>query len=126
MALRESGENYLETIYMLSKKGKPVRSIDIVNELNLSKPTVSVAMKNFREDGYILTDDDGYITLTEKGLEVALSMYDRHMTIARLFLGIGVSEDTAYRDACRVEHYISEETFSCIKKHYDVSLKDNE
>ena len=117
MKIMESGENYLETILMLQKRLGEVRSIDIVHELNFSKPTVSVAMKHFRENGYIVVDGAGYITLTEKGLEIANRIYERHVVLAEVLMGLGVSEKTAYEDACRTEHDISEESFEKIKEH---------
>lgn len=117
MKIMESGENYLETILMLQKRLGEVRSIDIVHELNFSKPTVSVAMKHFRENGYIVVDGAGYITLTEKGLEIAKRVYERHVVLAEVLIGLGVSEKTAYEDACRMEHDISEESFEKIKEH---------
>ncbi len=117
MKIMESGENYLETILMLQKRLGDVRSIDIVHELNFSKPTVSVAMKHFRENGYIVVDGAGYITLTEKGLEIANRIYERHVVLAEVLMGLGVSEKTAYEDACRMEHDISEESFEKIKEH---------
>ncbi len=117
MKIMESGENYLETILMLQKRLGEVRSIDIVHELNFSKPTVSVAMKHFRENGYIVVDGAGYITLTEKGLEIANRIYERHVVLAEVLMGLGVSEKTAYEDACRMEHDISEESFEKIKEH---------
>ncbi len=117
MKIMESGENYLETILMLQRRLGEVRSIDIVHELNFSKPTVSVAMKHFRENGYIVVDGAGYITLTEKGLEIANRIYERHVVLAEVLMGLGVSEKTAYEDACRMEHDISEESFEKIKEH---------
>ena len=102
---------------MLQKRLGEVRSIDIVHELNFSKPTVSVAMKHFRENGYIVVDGAGYITLTEKGLEIANRIYERHVVLAEVLMGLGVSEKTAYEDACRMEHDISEESFEKIKEH---------
>ena len=116
MRILEAGENYLETIYMESKKRDNVRAIDICNALGYSKPTISVAMKSFREDGYIETDEHGYITLTEKGMEIALKMYERHNTIAEFLMSIGVGRDTAFKDSCKIEHDISEEAFECMKK----------
>lgn len=117
MKINQSRENYLETIYMLREKKGEVRSIDIANELEYSKPSVSVAMKNLREDGYITTTSDGYITLTERGAEVAQRMYERHTLITRWFVSLGVSEKVASEDACRIEHVLSAETFDAIKKH---------
>lgn len=118
MQIREAAENYLETIYILSKKLDKVRSIDIVNDLNYSKPTISVMMKQFRENGFINMDRGGYITLTEKGLKIAKKMYERHEVIASIFMALGVNEVTAYEDACKIEHDLSEETFQRFKEHY--------
>ena len=119
MQIRESAENYLETILILSqRKGKSeVRSIDIVNELEFSKPSVSVAMKNLRENGYITVDKDGYIRLTDKGLEIAEKMYERHTLLSQWLIKLGVDEKVAVEDACRMEHVISAESFAAIKKH---------
>lgn len=119
MQTRESAENYLETILILSqRKGKgEVRSIDIVNELEFSKPSVSVAMKNLRENGYITVDKDGYIRLTDKGLEIAEKMYERHTLLSQWLIKLGVDEKVAVEDACRMEHVISAESFAAIKKH---------
>lgn len=118
MNIYESGENYLETILMLSKKKGSVRSIDIVNELNVTKPSVSVAMKQFRENGYIIMDESGHIALTEKGRVIAASVYERHLVLESMLIALGVSEDVAKADACKIEHDLSEETFAAIKKHY--------
>ena len=117
MQIRESAENYLETILILSqRKGKDeVRSIDIVNELEFSKPSVSVAMKNLRENGYITVDKDGYIRLTDKGLEIAEKMYERHTLLSQWLIKLGVDEKVAVEDACRMEHVISAESFAAIK-----------
>ena len=119
MQIRESAENYLETILILSqRKGKgEVRSIDIVNELEFSKPSVSVAMKNLRENGYITVDKDGYIRLTDKGLEIAEKMYERHTLLSQWLIKLGIDEKVAVEDACRMEHVISAESFAAIKKH---------
>ena len=119
MQIRESAENYLETILILSqRKGKgEVRSIDIVNELEFSKPSVSVAMKNLRENGYITVDKDGYIRLTDKGLEIAEKMYERHTLLSQWLIKLGVDEKVAVEDACRMEHVISAESFAAIKKY---------
>lgn len=117
MKIHESAENYLETIYILSQKKPEVRSIDIVNELNYSKPSVSVAMKNLRENGYIIMSKEGFITLTEAGMEIALTMYERHTLISQWLEHLGVSPEIAREDACRMEHVISPETFAAIKKH---------
>jgi len=117
LKMRESAENYLETIFMLGKSGKTVRSIDIANELEFSKPSVSVAMKNLRADGYILVDEDGHITLTQTGLAIAQSMYERHTLISDWLISLGVDEKTALDDACKMEHSMSEQSFAAIRKH---------
>ena len=121
MQIRESAENYLETILILSqRKGKgEVRSIDIVNELEFSKPSVSVAMKNLRENGYITVDKDGYIRLTDKGLEIAEKMYERHTLLSQWLIKLGVDEKVAVEDACRMEHVISAESFAVISSKLD-------
>lgn len=112
----ESLEDYLETILLLYKKNGHVRSIDIANELNFTKPSVSIAMKNLREKNYINMADNGYITLTETGRKRAESVLDRHTILSDWLISIGVSKDTAMEDACRVEHDLSEESFEAIKK----------
>lgn len=117
MKINQSAENYLETIYMLREKKGEVRSIDIANELAYSKASVSVAMKNLREHGYIETSQDGYITLTDTGAEVAQRMYERHTLITRWLVSLGVDEGVASEDACKIEHVLSAETFDAIKKH---------
>ena len=98
MKIQESAENYLETIYMIKNEKGSVRSIDVANRLNFSKPSVSVAMKAFREEGYVTSDCDGNLSLTEKGLEIATKMYERHEVIARMLMAIGVDEAVAYED----------------------------
>ena len=123
MIIKESAENYLESILMISKEKGNVRSIDIANQLNFSKPSVSVAMKHFREEGYIHVDKDGYITLTDRGYEVASQMYERHQLVAKILMEIGVSEKTAYEDSCKIEHDLSSETFEKIKEYYLKKLK---
>ncbi len=117
MKIKESAENYLEAILMIKKEKGYVRSIDIANKLNFTKPSVSVAMKNFREEGYITVDADGGITLTEKGLTIAENMYERHQIIAKALMSLGVDEETAYTDSCKIEHDISNQTFDAIKNH---------
>lgn len=117
MKIQESAENYLESILMISERKGEVRSIDIVNELEFSKPSVSIAMKNLRENGYILVDKDGYITLTEKGRAIADKMYERHKLFTHLFEKLGVDPKIAEKDACRVEHILSDETFAAIKAY---------
>ena len=112
----ESLEDYLETILMLQKSRGQVRSIDIANEMNFTKPSVSVAMKNLREKGYITMDSTGYITLTESGRQRAEDVLERHTILADLLMRIGVSKETALADACKVEHDLSEESFKAIKR----------
>ena len=117
MKIQESAENYLETIYILRKRNGSVRSIDIANELAFSKPSVSVAMKNLRENGYIEMEPDGSITLLDRGLEIAERMYERHTFLSDWLQLLGVSPETAAEDACRIEHVISDESFDAIKRH---------
>ena len=114
----ESAENYLETILMLKAKNGSVRSIDIAHELEFSKPSVSVAMKRLRESGHITVEDGGLIELTEDGKALAESIYERHVVLSEALESIGVSPDVASEDACRIEHYISQETFDRIKEHF--------
>ena len=118
MKMQESPEDYLEAIYMLSLKQQEVRSIDIARHLGYSKPSVSVAMKRLRENGFVLMDDNGFLTLTPEGRAIATRVYERHEVISRYLISIGINEETAQRDACRMEHVISEETFQKIKELY--------
>lgn len=117
MKIQESAENYLETILILSQSGEPVRSIDIANRLSVTKPSVSVAMKNLRENGYILMDSNGYLSLTDKGMEIAKTMYERHTLLSDWLISLGVNRDIAIEDACRIEHVISAESFKALKRH---------
>ena len=117
MKIQESGENYLETILMLGQSGHPVRSIDIVNELGYSRPSVSVAMKKLRENNLITVDGDGYIHLTEDGLAIANRMYERHKLLSDWLTYLGVPKDIATEDAYRIEHVISQESFEKIRAH---------
>jgi len=119
LSIHESAEMYLETIHVLGLKGNPVRSIDIVNELEYSKPSVSVAMKNLKSQGYIAIDDEGYITLTGKGRKIAETMYERHVAISDWLIFLGVDKKTAVNDACKMEHAMSEKSFTAIKKHIE-------
>ncbi|MBE6987800.1 MAG: metal-dependent transcriptional regulator [Ruminococcaceae bacterium] len=119
MKIQESAENYLETIYILRKKMGSVRSIDVVNHLGFSKPSVSNAMKQFRENGYVTVDEGGFITLTDLGLEVAEKIYKRHEVLSKVLISLGVSEAVAKEDACKIEHYLSDETFEAIEKHIE-------
>ncbi len=116
MKIHESAENYLETILILKNRNGYVRSVDIANELSFTKPSISVAMKAFREEGYIEMDADGHISLTPKGLAIAEKIYERHQTLAKILMALGVSEKTAFADACKIEHDISDETFDKIKE----------
>ena len=117
MTVRESGEMYLETIYILLKKTNDVRSMDIAEYMNFSKPSVSVAMKKLRENGYIHMDDQSHISLTESGLEIANTMYERHVMLTNWLIYLGMNPKTAAADACRMEHVVSAESFAAIKRH---------
>lgn len=118
MKIQESAEDYLEAILYLSERNEHVRSIDVVHHLGLSKPSVSVYLKNLRVNGYLNMDDKGYLTLTDTGMEIASKIYERHKVLSQMFISLGVNEDTAYADACRIEHDLSDETFQALKKHY--------
>jgi len=122
MIIKESGENYLEAILVLKNKKGNVRSIDIAHELMVSKPSVSVAMKHFRENGYITVNENGNINLTEKGLTVATRVYERHQIITKALMLLGVDEITAIDDACKIEHDISEKTFEKLKEYTEKQL----
>lgn len=117
MKIQESAENYLETIYVLKKRNSSVRSIDVANELGFSKASISVAMKNLREEGYVVTEPDGSLNLTEKGIEIAERVYERHEVIAGALMALGVDKDTAYSDSCKIEHHISDKSVEKIKQH---------
>ena len=117
MGIHESGEMYLETIHVLLKKNGAVRSVDISEHMGYSKPSISRAVGLLKNGGYILVDKDGYITLTESGIAVAEKIYERHTVLSRLLVVLGVSEQTAAEDACRLEHAISDESFYAIKRH---------
>ena len=117
MTIRESGEMYLETVYILSQKSSTVRSIDVGEYMGYSKPSVSRAVGLLKKEGYIKVDGQGSITLTETGEEIARRIYERHTLLSQLFINIGVDEKTAAEDACRIEHYISDDTFAAIKAH---------
>ena len=119
MKIQESAENYLETILVLRRRNGQVRSIDIANELGYTKPSISYAMKQFRENGLIEMDVEGHITLTDSGKAIAERIYERHTVLTECLLALGVSEDTAREDACRIEHRISQESFDAIKEHFN-------
>lgn len=124
MKVQESTENYLETIYILNQSGEPVRSIDIVNELEYTRPSVSIAMKNLRGNGFIEIDTDGHISLTESGLSIAVSMYERHTLISDWLIYLGVDKNTAIHDACKMEHAMSQESFLALKGHIEKWKRD--
>ena len=117
MQIYESSENYLEAVLMLEEKNGHVRSIDIANELNFSKPSVSIAMKKLRENGYIEMDGNSLISLTADGRAIAERIYERHRTLTNLLLALGVSPENARADACRIEHDLSDESWEKIKAH---------
>ena len=117
MSLQESGEMYLETILVLSKKSANVRAVDIGEELGYSRPSVSRAMHILKAEGFITIDDTGFVKLTKAGQKIASRIYERHTVLTRLFINLGVNEKTASDDACRIEHYISDESFKAIKRH---------
>ncbi|MDD7180339.1 MAG: metal-dependent transcriptional regulator [Eubacteriales bacterium] len=119
--IQESGEMYLETIYVLSKKG-PVRSTDVAERMGYSKPSISRAVGLLKSSGYLLMDKEGYLTLTDTGLAIATKIYERHIFLSEFLVKLGVDKDVAAADACKIEHVISEESFEAIKKH----LKDNQ
>ena len=115
--MKESGEMYLEAILVLEKEKGNVRAIDVAEHMNYSKPSVSRALGKLREDGCITVDPEGYLKFTRLGREIAEKIYERHVILSDLLIRIGVSETTALEDACRIEHYISDETFNAVKKH---------
>lgn len=117
MNTNESSENYLETILVLSKQLPVVRSVDVANELGFKKSSVSIAMKNLREKEYITVTDAGFIYLTDDGKEIAEMIYERHELLSSWLVRLGVSEETASEDACKIEHVISKESFDAIKRH---------
>ncbi|MBQ6495812.1 MAG: metal-dependent transcriptional regulator [Firmicutes bacterium] len=119
--MRESGEMYLETILILSNQQNSVRSIDIAEYMNYSKPSISRAVNNLKNDGYIIIDERGNIALTKNGRDIAEKIYERHLVLSEMFESLGVSKETAVDDACKVEHVISDETFEAFKKHLNDS-----
>jgi len=119
MHLQESGEMYLETIYVLSKQSTSVRSIDVAEHMGYSKPSVSRAVSLLKKGGYVVMDAEGFLTLTDEGLGVAKKIFERHTVISRFLTAIGVSEDTASEDACKIEHVISDESFAAIKAYLE-------
>ena len=123
MQLQESGEMYLETILVLSKKNPHVRSVDVGEYMGFSKPSVSRAIGLLKSGGYVLMDEDGYLSLTELGMEVAVKMYERHHLLTAFLVELGVSEETATSDACKIEHHLSDESFEAIKNHAKAYMK---
>ena len=119
MKIKESAENYLETILILSMKTGSVRGIDVANEMNFTKASISVAMKRLREDECISMDADGIITLTDKGKKIASMIYEGHQLIAKILITLVVSEETADEDSCKIEHDLSQESFEKIKEYYE-------
>ncbi len=117
MTMQESGEMYLETIYVLSQESPNVRSIDVAEHLGYSKPSVSRAVGLLKKNGFLETDESGGLRLTAEGKKKAESIFERHTVLSKLFMGLGVDEETATEDACRIEHYISDKTFNAIKAH---------
>ena len=115
--MHESGEMYLETILLLGRKKNVVRSVDIAEEMGFSKASVSRAVSKLKQDAYIIVDSDGHIALTEKGYQLAGGIYERHVVLSKLLSDLGVSEEVAAEDACRMEHVISDESFEAIKKY---------
>lgn len=122
MAMLESGEMYLETIYILSQKSSSVRGIDVGEYMGFSKPSVSRAIGLLKNEGLVFIDDLGFIKLTEEGETKAKSIYERHKVLTKLFIDLGINEKTAENDACRIEHYLSDETFEAIKAHIEKRL----
>ena len=117
MQIHQSAEDYLECILKLSKQRPVVRSIDIANDMNYSKPSISVAMKNLRLNGHINVDESGFITLTDSGMEIASNIYDRHLILKKWLEFLGISPETAEQDACKIEHTLSKETYTALRKH---------
>lgn len=126
MKIQESAENYLEAILILNERIGRVRSIDVANELGFSRPSISTAMKQFRENGYINVDAMGYITLTDAGLQIAERVYQRHRTLRKLLMAIGVEATIAHEDACKLEHVLSEESYERICEYYKTHIETEE
>ncbi len=126
MQIHQSAEDYLECILKLSRIRPVVRSIDIATEMNYSKPSISVAMKNLRTNGYIVEDDCGFITLTVAGRELAADIYERHLLLKKWLVFLGVDEAVAEEDACKIEHTLSRETFAALKDHINRSMEGAE
>lgn len=123
MNVQETTENYLETILMLHQERGFVRSVDVANRMGYSKPTISEQMKKFRAQGYVEMDESGYITLTPAGDAIAQRIYERHVVIAQMLMSLGVEEQVAYADACKIEHDLSEESFARLRAHFSAHQK---
>ena len=119
MAVSEAIENYLETIYILSQQQSEVHAIDICSYLSYSRPTVSIVLRQMREHGLVTVNEDNHIYLTEEGMKIATHVYERHEVLTRMLMRLGVSKETALRDACKIEHDLSDETFEAIKRHLE-------
>ena len=119
MSLHESAEMYLETIYELSQKQNTVRSIDVAETMGYSKPSVSRAVGLLKQGGYLLMDKDGFLTLTESGVQIAQKIYERHTVLSKMLMALGVSKEAATEDACKIEHVISDESFAAIKRYLE-------
>ena len=124
MNSQESAEMYLETILILEKKNGTVRAIDIAHHMHFARPTVSQQIKRLAAEGFLQLDINKHISLTPKGLQIAEETYNRHNSLAEIFIWMGVSEQTAFEDACRIEHYISAETFNALRRHYETDRKN--
>ena len=125
MSIHESAEMYLETIYSLSQTHTSVRSIDVAEALNYSRPSVSRAVGLLKGDGYLVVDQDGFLTLTDAGKEIAQKIYERHTVLTAALVALGVDKDTAAEDACKIEHDISDQTFRAIKAHLKTISSQN-
>ena len=123
MSIYESGEDYLEAILMVSERKEDVHAIDIVNELGFSKPSVSIALKKLKEQGYITIDDNNHLHLTDEGFQIAKNIYERHKILTSILTSIGVSKEVAEDDACKIEHDLSDESWEKVKKYYNEKLK---
>lgn len=117
MKMKESGEMYLETIYILLQKSQAVRSLDVAEYMNFSKPSISRAVGLLKREGYVSVDENGYLSLTDRGTELAARIYDRHIVLTKMLVLLGVDETIASQDACKMEHDISDESFEAIKNH---------
>lgn len=124
MKVRKAAEDYLEAMLMMHEKHGYIRSIDVAAHLGVTKPSVSYATKRLRENGYITMDPDGLITLTQSGMEIAKNMYTRHYCLSRFLVALGVREETAFEDACKLEHDLSEESFEAIRAHAKQYIKE--